>query len=33
MTEVLNVDDLVLTSETVENLQEKFRKWKEAFDI
>ena len=31
MSEMLYVDDLVLTSETVEGLREKFWKWKEAF--
>ena len=31
MNEMLYVDDLVLTSETMEGLREKFRKWKEAF--
>ena len=32
MNEMLYVDDLVLTSETMEGLREKFRKWKEAFE-
>ena len=31
MKEVLYADDLVLMSETIEKLREKFRKWKEAF--
>ena len=30
--EILYADDLVLTSESLEELQEKFRKWKEAFE-
>jgi len=29
---MLGADDLVLTSETMEGLREKFWKWKEAFD-
>ena len=34
MTEiVVYADDLVLTKETIENLWEKFWKWKEAFQI
>ena len=32
MCEMLYVDDLVLTSETMEGLREKFWKWKEAFE-
>ena len=32
MSEILYVDDLVLTSETMEGLREKFWKWKEAFE-
>ena len=32
MSEMLHVDDLVLTSETMEALREKFWKWKEAFE-
>ena len=32
MNEMLYVDGLVLTSETMEGLREKFRKWKEAFE-
>ena len=32
MSEMLYVDDLVLTSETMEGLREKFWKWKEAFE-
>ena len=31
MSEMLYADDLVLTSETMEGLREKFWKWKEAF--
>jgi len=31
--EILYADDLVLTSESLEELQEKFQKWKEAFEI
>ena len=31
MSEMLYADDLVLTSETMEALREKFWKWKEAF--
>ena len=30
--EILYEDDLVLTSETVPILQDKFQKWKEAFE-
>ena len=30
--DILYADDLVLTSETMEGLREKFRKWKEAFE-
>ena len=32
MSEMLYRDDLVMTSETMEGLREKFWKWKEAFD-
>ena len=32
MSEMLYMDDLVLTSETMEGLREKFWKWKEAFE-
>ena len=32
MSEMLYADDLVLISETMEGLREKFRKWKEAFE-
>ena len=32
MSEMLNADGLVLTSETMEGLREKFWKWKEAFE-
>ena len=32
MSETLYADDLVLTSETMEGLREKFWKWKEAFE-
>ena len=32
MSEMLYADDLVLTSETIEGLREKFCKWKEAFE-
>ena len=32
MSEMLYTDDLVLTSETMEGLREKFWKWKEAFE-
>ena len=32
MSEMLYVDDLVLTSEMMEGLREKFWKWKEAFE-
>ena len=32
MSELLYTDDLVLTSETMEGLREKFWKWKEAFE-
>ena len=32
MSEMLYADDLVLMSETMEGLREKFCKWKEAFD-
>ena len=32
MGEMLYVDDLVLTSEMMEALREKFWKWKEAFE-
>ena len=32
MSEMLYADDLVLMSETMEGLREKFRKWKEAFE-
>ena len=31
MSEMLCADDLVLTSETMEGMREKFWKWKEAF--
>ena len=31
MSEMLYADDLVLTSETMEGLRERFWKWKEAF--
>ena len=30
--EILYVDDLVLMSESIENLKEKFLKWKDAFE-
>ena len=33
MSEMLYADDLVLMSETMEGLREKFWKWKEAFEI
>ena len=32
MSEMLYADDLVLTSEMMEGLREKFWKWKEAFE-
>ena len=32
MNEILYVDDLILMSESMENLKEKFLKWKEAFE-
>ena len=32
MSEMLNADDLVLTTETMEGLREKFWKWKEALE-
>ena len=32
MSEMLYADDLVLMSETMEGLREKFWKWKEAFE-
>ena len=32
MSEMLHADDLVLTSEMMEGLREKFWKWKEAFE-
>ena len=32
MNEILYADDSVLISESIENLKEKFLKWKEAFD-
>ena len=32
MNEILYADDLVLMSESIENLKEKFLKWKEAFE-
>ena len=32
MSEILYADDLVLTSEIMEGLREKFWKWKEAFE-
>ena len=32
MNEILYADDLVLMSESIENLKEKFSKWKEAFE-
>ena len=32
MNEILNADELVLMSESRENLKEKFLKWKEAFE-
>ena len=32
MNEILNADDLVFMSESIENLKEKFLKWKEAFE-
>ena len=32
MNEILYVDDLVLMSESIENLKEKFVKWKETFE-
>ena len=32
MSEILYADDLVLTSETMEGLREKFWKWKEALE-
>ena len=32
MKEILYADGLVLISETIEELREKFRKWKEAFE-
>ena len=32
MNEILHADGLVLMSESIENLKEKFLKWKEAFE-
>ena len=32
MKEILCADDLILKSEGIENLKEKFLKWKEAFE-
>ena len=32
MNEILYADDLVLMSESIESLKEKFLKWKEAFE-
>ena len=32
MNEILYADDLVLMSESIENLKEKFLKWEEAFE-
>ena len=32
MNEILCADDLVLMSESIENIKEKFLKWKEAFE-
>ena len=32
MNEILYADDLVLMNESIENLKEKFLKWKEAFE-
>ena len=32
MSEMLYVDDLVLTSKTMEGVREKFWKWKEVFE-
>ena len=32
MNEILYADDLVLMNESIENLKEKFFKWKEAFE-
>ena len=32
MSEMLYADDLVLMSETIDGLREKFWKWKEAFE-
>ena len=32
MSEMLYADDLVLMSETIEGLREKFWKWKESFE-
>ena len=32
MKEILQANDLILISESVENLKEKFLKWKEAFE-
>ena len=32
MNEILYTDDLVLMSESMENLKERFLKWEEAFD-
>ena len=32
MSEILYADDLVLMNENIENLKEKFLKWKEAFE-
>ena len=32
MSEMLYVDDLVLMSETMEGLRDRFWKWKEAFE-
>ena len=32
LSEVLYVDDLVLKSETIEGLRNKYSKWKEAFE-
>ena len=32
MNEILYADDLILMSESIKNLKEKFLKWKEAFE-
>ena len=32
LSELLHADDLVLMSETIEGLENKFLKWKEAFE-